>query len=144
MFERFGDSAKAVLVAAVVEARTLDSNHVGTEHLLLAAVAANEALCASIGLVRSNVVDGLFDEEGSSPEGDIPFTPRAIRALELAVAAAGEGEVAGTDIIIGLVDEALQWQADALAGPQHVLDALARAGLTVESLRLGLNNHKSN
>lgn len=136
MFERFDEAARAIVVAAVEEARGVDANHVGTEHLLLAVVAANEEFCADLGILRSDVLAGLFDEGGSSPEGDIPFTPRTVRALELASRC---GDVGPNEILAGLLDEGLESRARDQSSPQHLLDVLARAGVPVGGLRLALN-----
>jgi hypothetical protein len=105
LFERFDEEARSIVLAAVEEARGVDANHVRTEHLLLAAVAANEEFCAGLGILRSDVLAGLFDEGGSSPEGDIPFTPRTVRALELASQC---GDVGPNEILVGLLDEGLE------------------------------------
>src|SRR5438445_9792258 len=88
MFERFTDRARHVIVLAQEEARLLDHDHIGTEHLLLGIV-ADEGVAAGaladLGLdletARREVVEVVGRGDGM-PSGHIPFTPRAKKALE--------------------------------------------------------------
>src|SRR5919204_5053256 len=92
MFERFTERARQVVVLAQDEARMLKHNYIGTEHLLLGllgevegiAARALEQLGVELGTVREQVsrIVGMGDEESS---GQIPFTPRAKKVLELAL-----------------------------------------------------------
>src|SRR3989454_6326482 len=92
MFERFTDRARRVVVLAQEEARMLDHNYIGTEHLLLGlihegqgvACEALESMGISLPAVRSQVqeVIGRGQREAS---GHIPFTPRAKKVLELSL-----------------------------------------------------------
>ncbi|MEZ5340810.1 MAG: Clp protease N-terminal domain-containing protein [Acidimicrobiales bacterium] len=86
MFERFTDRARRVVVLAQEEARLLNHNYIGTEHILLGlihegegvAAKALESLSISLEAVRSQVEE-IIGQGGSSPSGHIPFTPRAKR-----------------------------------------------------------------
>src|SRR3954468_10018771 len=115
MFERFTERARQVVVLAQDEARTLKHNYIGTEHLLLGllreeeGVAAKvlESLDATVEEVRAQVarVIGEGDEVVS---GQIPFTPRSKRVLELALREAlaiGHQFIGTEHILLGLVRE---------------------------------------
>ena len=94
MFERFTDRARRVVVLAQEEARLLNHNYIGTEHILLGlihegegvAAKALESLGISLEAVRSQVEE-IIGQGGSSPVGHIPFTPRAKKVLELSASA---------------------------------------------------------
>ena len=95
MFERFTDRARRVVVLAQEEARLLNHNYIGTEHILLGlihegegvAAQALESLGISLEAVRSQVEE-IIGQGSSSPSGHIPFTPRAKKGAR-AVAARG-------------------------------------------------------
>jgi ATP-dependent Clp protease ATP-binding subunit ClpC len=84
MFERFTDRARRVVVLAQEEARELDHNYIGTEHILLGLIHEGDGVAAKaldslgIGLraVREQVEE-MVGRGGSEPAGHIPFTPRA-------------------------------------------------------------------
>ena len=88
MFERFTDRARRVVVLAQEEARLLNHNYIGTEHILLGlihegegvAAKALESLGISLEAVRSQVEE-IIGQGGSSPSGHIPFTPRAKQSM---------------------------------------------------------------
>ena len=90
MFERFTDRPRRVVVLAQEEARRLNHNYIGTEHILLGliqegeghAAKALEELNINIDSVRSEVVE-IIGEGQQSPCGHLPFTPRAKKVLEL-------------------------------------------------------------
>src|SRR3546814_19019554 len=92
MFERFTDRARRVVVLAQEEAKMLNHNYIGTEHILLGlihegegvAAKALESLGISLEAVRSQVEE-IIGQGGSSPAGHIPFTPRAKKVLELSL-----------------------------------------------------------
>ena len=94
MFERFTDRARRVVVLAQEEARLLNHNYIGTEHILLGlihegegvAAKALESLGISLEAVRAQVEE-IIGHGGQAPSGHIPFTPRAKRALELSTTA---------------------------------------------------------
>ena len=86
MFERFTDRARRVVVLAQEEARLLNHNYIGTEHILLGlihegegvAAKALESLGISLEAVRAQVEE-IIGHGGSAPSGHIPFTPRRRR-----------------------------------------------------------------
>jgi ATP-dependent Clp protease ATP-binding subunit ClpC len=115
VFERFTDRARRVIVLAQEEARMLNHDHIGTEHLLLGLVREEEGIAAqaltalgvSLGDVRASVV-GAVGEGRHVPAGHIPFTPRAKKVLELSLreALALGNDYLGTEhILLGLIRE---------------------------------------
>jgi Clp amino terminal domain, pathogenicity island component/UvrB/uvrC motif len=115
MFERFTDRARRVVVLAQEEARMLDHNYIGTEHLLLGlihegegvAAKALEAMGISLNAVRQQV-ETIIGRGEQAPSGHIPFTPRAKRVLELSLRESGQlgHNYIGTEhILLGLVRE---------------------------------------
>lgn len=90
MFERFTDRARRIAVLAQEEARQLNHNYIGTEHLLLGMLAEGEGVAAktldkfglTLAQVREKVREKVGEEEAEAPSGHIPFTPRAKRMLE--------------------------------------------------------------
>jgi ATP-dependent Clp protease ATP-binding subunit ClpC len=115
MFERFTDRARRVVVLAQEEARMLDHNYIGTEHILLGlihegegvAAKALESLGISLEAVRQQVEEIIG--RGQQPlSGHIPFTPRAKNVLELSLREALElsHNYIGTEhILLGLIRE---------------------------------------
>ncbi len=115
MFERFTDRARRVVVLAQEEARLLNHNYIGTEHILLGlihegegvAAKALESLGISLEAVRSQVEE-IIGQGGSSPSGHIPFTPRAKKVLELSLREAlqlGHNYIGTEHILLGLIRE---------------------------------------
>ena len=115
MFERFTDRARRVVVLAQEEARLLNHNYIGTEHILLGliregegvAAKALESLSISLEAVRSQVEE-IIGQGGSSPSGHIPFTPRAKKVLELSLREAlqlGHNYIGTEHILLGLIRE---------------------------------------
>ena len=115
MFERFTERARQVVVHAQEEARTLKHNYIGTEHLLLGLLREEEGLAAkvleSLGITideaRAQIARmiGHGDEEA---RGQVPFTPRAKKVLELALREAmalGHNYIGTEHILLGLVRE---------------------------------------
>lgn len=114
MFERFTDRARRVVVLAQEEARLLNHNYIGTEHILLGlihegegvAAKALESLSISLEAVRSQVED-IIGQGGSSPSGHIPFTPRAKKVLELSLREAlqlGHNYIGTEHILLALLE----------------------------------------
>ena len=115
MFERFTDRARRVVVLAQDEARSLNHNYIGTEHLLLGLITEGEGVAAKAlesldinkDAVRSAVVDIIG--EGEKPvEGHIPFTPRAKRVFELSLREAlqlGHNYIGTEHLLLGLLKE---------------------------------------
>ena len=115
MFERFTDRARRVVVLAQDEARSLNHNYIGTEHLLLGLITEGEGVAAKAlesldinkDAVRSAVIDIIG--EGEKPvEGHIPFTPRAKRVFELSLREAlqlGHNYIGTEHLLLGLLKE---------------------------------------
>jgi Clp amino terminal domain, pathogenicity island component/UvrB/uvrC motif len=115
MFERFTDRARRVVVLAQEEARLLNHNYIGTEHILLGliheaqgvAASALQSLGVSLEAVR-NEVEEIIGQGYSAPVGHIPFTPRAKKVLELSLREAkqlGHNYIGTEHILLGLVRE---------------------------------------
>ncbi len=115
MFQRFSDRARRVVVLAQEEARMLNHNYIGTEHLLLGLIQEGEGVAAkaleSIGIsleaVR-NQVEEIIGRGSSAPTGHIPFTPRAKKVLELSLREAlqlGHNYIGTEHILLGLIRE---------------------------------------
>ena len=115
MFERFTERARQVVVLAQEEARTLKHNYIGTEHILLGLLREEEGLAARVleGLeitveeVRAQVIRIVGSGEEVT-SGQIPFTPRAKKVLELALREAlslGHNYIGTEHILLGLVRE---------------------------------------
>src|SRR5690242_2014292 len=92
MFERFTDRARRVVVLAQQEARTLNHNYIGTEHILLGLIHEGEGVAAkaleSLGISLEAVrqqVEEIIGQGQQAPSGHIPFTPRAKKVLELSL-----------------------------------------------------------
>jgi ATP-dependent Clp protease ATP-binding subunit ClpC len=115
MFERFTDRARRVVVLAQEEARALNHNYIGTEHILLGLIHEGEGVAAkalesmgiSLEAVRTEVED-IIGTGGHPPSGYIPFTPRAKKVLELALREAlqlGHKYIGTEHILLGLIRE---------------------------------------
>jgi len=115
MFERFTDRARRVVVLAQEEARMLNHNYIGTEHILLGlihegegvAAKALESLSISLEAVRSQVEE-IIGQGQAVPTGHIPFTPRAKKVLELSLREAlqlGHNYIGTEHILLGLIRE---------------------------------------
>jgi ATP-dependent Clp protease ATP-binding subunit ClpA len=115
MFERFTNRARHVVVLAQEEARLLDHNYIGTEHILLGLLGEPESIggevLASFGLTRDDAreeVEAKIGRGKKAPSGHIPFTPRAKKTLELSLreALAIKHNHIGTEhILLGLIRE---------------------------------------
>ena len=115
MFERFTERARRVVVLAQEEARMLDHNYIGTEHILLGLIHEGDGVAArvigSMGLTLEaarDQVEQIIGRGDAPPSGHIPFTPRAKKVLELSLREALELKKTyiGTEhILLGLVRE---------------------------------------
>ena len=115
MFERFTDRARRVVVLAQEEARLLNHNYIGTEHILLGLIHEGEGVAAkaleSLGISLEAVrqqVEEIIGQGGQSPSGHIPFTPRAKKVLELSLREAlqlGHNYIGTEHILLGLIRE---------------------------------------
>jgi ATP-dependent Clp protease ATP-binding subunit ClpA len=115
MFELFTDRARRVVVLAQEEARMLNHNYVGTEHILLGlihegdgvAAKALESLGISLEAVRAQVEE-IIGQGQQIPSGHIPFTPRAKKVMELSLREAlqlGHDYIGTEHILLGLIRE---------------------------------------
>jgi ATP-dependent Clp protease ATP-binding subunit ClpC len=115
MFERFTDRARRVVVLAQEEARMLNHNYVGTEHILLGlihegegvAAKALESLGISLEAVRAQVEE-IIGQGQQIPSEHIPFTPRAKKVMELSLREAlqlGHDYIGTEHILLGLIRE---------------------------------------
>src|SRR5690242_8480968 len=115
MFERFTDRARRVVVLAQEEARMLNHNYIGTEHILLGLIHEGEGVAAkaleSLGISLEGVrqqVEEIIGQGQQAPSGHIPFTPRAKKLLERTLSEALEldDNDSGTEHILrGLIRE---------------------------------------
>ena len=115
MFERFTDRARRVVVLAQEEARMLNHNYIGTEHILLGLIKEGEGVAAkglealgiSLDAVRTQVEE-IIGQGQQAPSGHIPFTPRAKKVLELSLREAlqlGHNYIGTEHILLGLIRE---------------------------------------
>ena len=115
MFERFTDRARRVVVLAQEEARSLDHNWIGTEHILLGLIREGEGVAAkaleSLGISLDAVrqqVEEIIGRGQQPPSGHIPFTPRTKKVLELALRESqqlGHNYIGTEHILLGLIRE---------------------------------------
>ncbi len=115
MFERFTDRARRVVVLAQEEARMLNHNYIGTEHILLGLIHEGEGVAAkaleSLGIALEGVrqqVEEIIGQGQHAPSGHIPFTPRAKKVLELSLREAlqlGHNYIGTEHILLGLIRE---------------------------------------
>ena len=147
MFERFTERARQVVVLAQDESRSLRHNYIGTEHLLLGLLREEEGLAARVleGLgvmleeARAHVAAIVGQGDEVVATGQIPFTPRAKKVLELSLQEAlalGHNHIGTEHILLGLARESrgvamrvlLELGADAEMIRKEVLRVLAGAG----------------
>jgi hypothetical protein len=148
MFERFTDRARKVVVLAQEEARLLDHNYIGTEHILLGLIhegrgvgaKALESLGISLEAVRQQVEE-IIGVGKHTPSGHIPFTPRAKKVLEGSLRESillGHNYIGTEHILLGLIRE----------GEGVAAQVLVRLGADLNRVRLQvielLAGHESN
>ena len=137
MFERFTDRARRVVVLAQDEARALNHNYIGTEHLLLGLIHEGEGVAAkalesmdvTLDKARAQVVE-IIGEGQSAPSGHIPFTPRAKKVLELSLREAlqlSHNYIGTEHILLGLLREGEGVAVQALGNLDVDLAALRQA-----------------
>jgi ATP-dependent Clp protease ATP-binding subunit ClpA len=115
MFERFTDRARRVVVLAQEEARMLNHNYIGTEHILLGLIHEGDGVAAraleDLGVRLDTVRERVEYTIGTgkhAPSGHIPFTPRAKKVLELSLREAiqlGHNHIGTEHILLGLMSE---------------------------------------
>ncbi len=146
MFERFTDLARRVVVLAQEEARMLNHNYIGTEHILLGLIHEGEGVAAraleSLGISLEAVrqqVEEIIGQGQQAPSGHIPFTPRAKKVLELSLREAlqlGHNYIGTEHILLGLIREGegvaaqvlVRLGADLSRVRQQVIQLLHRSG----------------
>jgi ATP-dependent Clp protease ATP-binding subunit ClpA len=136
MFERFTDRARRVVVLAQEEARTLNHNYIGTEHILLGLLREDEGVAAqalkALGISLETVrqqVEEIIGQGEQAPSGHIPFTPRAKKVLELSLREAlqlGHNYIGTEHILLGLIRE----------GHGVAAQVLVRLGAGLDRVRL--------
>src|SRR5271170_6662875 len=115
MFERFTNQSRRVVVLAQEEARMLDHNYIGTEHILLgllhegrgSGARALEAMDVTLDAARDQVI-AIIGRGHAQPSGHIPFTPRAKKSLELSLREAlqlGDGYIGTGHLLLGLIHQ---------------------------------------
>lgn len=115
MFERFTDRARRVVVLAQEEARNLNHNYIGTEHMLLGLLYEGEGVAAQ-ALKAFNVdvedarkrVEGIIGQGQQAPSGHIPFTPRGKKVMELGLREAlqlGHNYIGTEHLLLALIRE---------------------------------------
>ena len=115
MFERFTEKARRVVIYAQEEARMLNQNYIGTEHLLLGLIREQDGIAAkaleSLNISLEDVhgqVEELIGRGTYVPNGHIPFTPRAKKVLELSLREAlqlGHNYIGTEHVLLGLIRE---------------------------------------
>jgi ATP-dependent Clp protease ATP-binding subunit ClpC len=125
MFERFTHRAQRVVVLAQEEARMLNHNYIGTEHILLGLIHEGEGVAAkaleSLGISLEGVrqqVEEIIGQGQQAPSRHIPFTPRAKKVLELSLREArqlGHNYIGTEHILLGLIREGEGVAAQVLA-----------------------------
>jgi len=144
MFERFTDRARRVVVLAQEEARMLDHNYIGTEHILLGLIHEGEGVAAkaltALGIrlnAMRQAVEDIIGRGAQTPSGHIPFTPRSKMVLELSLREAlslGSESIGTEHILLALLREGNGVGAQILVGAevslsrarQQIIDLLHR------------------
>jgi ATP-dependent Clp protease ATP-binding subunit ClpC len=139
MFERFTDRARRVVVLAQEEARLLDHEHIGTEHLLLGLLSERDGVAAQ-ALAQMDItldaaraqVEQKVGRGTAATSGYIPFTPRAKKTLELSLREALElahNSIGTEHILLGMV------QVDTKLGPGVGVEVLRVLGAEPDAIR---------
>jgi ATP-dependent Clp protease ATP-binding subunit ClpC len=139
MFERFTDRARRVVVLAQEEARMLNHNYIGTEHILLGLIHEGEGVAAkaleSLGISLEGVrqqVEEIIGQGQQAPSGHIPFTPRAKKVLELSLREAlrlHHNFIAPEHMMLGLLREG-DGMAAVILADAGIDESVLRAELT--------------
>jgi ATP-dependent Clp protease ATP-binding subunit ClpC len=136
LFERFTDRARRVLLLAHEEARLLNHNFIGTEHILVGLIHEEEGVAAkalgSLGISLESVREKLEEKRGPaglSTTASAPFTPRAKKVLELSLREAlqlGHNYIGTEHMLLGLVREGEGAGAQVLVGLGADLEQVRR------------------
>lgn len=141
MFERFTDRARRATVLSQEEARTLNHNYLGTEHMLLGLLHEGEGIAAqalvSVGLTLESAREAVTElvGPGSSPSSShIPYTPRSKKVLELALREAlqlGHNYIGTEHLLLALLREGEGMGAQAIAKLGSDLGGVRKAVLAI-------------
>jgi len=141
VLHRLSSVSRRLLEEAESQARTLDDNHVGTEHIVLAIYGLGNRVSTraleSLGVTRELFAAQLCEEQGSSPSGSIPLTPRSRMIVGLAGAEEsrmGSEPIEPEHILLGIIRESQRWEAAGIRGPHHLRAAAAAAGTTLTAI----------
>jgi ATP-dependent Clp protease ATP-binding subunit ClpC len=141
VFERFTERARQVVVLAQEEARVLRHNYIGTEHVLLGLLREEQGIAArvleslevTLGDVRAEVARIVGQGDDEPAPGQIPFTPRAKKVLDLALREAlslGHNWIGTEHVLLGLAREsdgvAMQILLDHGVGADRLRDEVVR------------------
>jgi ATP-dependent Clp protease ATP-binding subunit ClpC len=126
-------------------ARSRDDDHVGTEHVTLALFrdhpnAARSAL-SEAGVTEEVYRSALPIEQGPSPAGSIPLTPRAVAISRLAIAEADRlsaSQVGTEHVLLGVIRESEHWAALHTWGPHHLATAAESVGSSLRDIEVRL------
>jgi ATP-dependent Clp protease ATP-binding subunit ClpC len=134
VFQRFTDRARRVVVLAQEEARMLNHDYIGTEHILLGLIREGHGVAAkaleSLGISPDAVrqqVEEIIGRGQQAPSGHIPFTPRAKKVLELSLTESvqlGHNYIGTEHILLGLIREGDGVAARVLSGLGADLDGV--------------------
>jgi ATP-dependent Clp protease ATP-binding subunit ClpC len=141
MFERYTDRARRVVVLAEEEARMLNHNYIGTEHILLGLIHEGEGVAAraleSLGIMHQTVrqqVEEIIGQGQQAPSSSIPYTPRAEKVLNLALQEAlqlGHNYIGTEHILLGLIREGEGVAAQVLVGLGADLNRVRQQTITL-------------
>jgi ATP-dependent Clp protease ATP-binding subunit ClpA len=133
-------ASRRCLDEAQRQSRQLDDNHVGTEHIVLGVLAADDdiaSLLARNGITPEVFRAQLYEQPGTSPAGRIPMTSRALMILGLALsAAAGDGgAISPHHLMLGVIAESSDWRRRGFDGPHHLEHAATAAGTSLAAIQ---------
>jgi ATP-dependent Clp protease ATP-binding subunit ClpC len=128
---RLSHEGRRLLGLAEDRARAGDSDHLGTEHIVLGIIAhepgAASILLRTMGITGEVFLAQLYDEDGHAPASAIPLTPRALMIVALA-GSVTQGSVSGLHLLKGVIAESDDWRASGRPGPHHLRDACDTVG----------------
>jgi hypothetical protein len=132
VMRRLSHEGQRILQLAEDEARAGDSDHLGTEHVVLGTIAhdagAASVFMRSVGITREVFLAQLYEEDGHAPERAIPLTPRSWMIVAFA-GAVTDGPVGGLHLLQGVVAESNDWRVSVRPGPHHLRKACDAAGV---------------
>jgi ATP-dependent Clp protease ATP-binding subunit ClpA len=142
-FPNLTAASRRCLDEAQRQSRQLDDNHVGTEHIVLGVLAADNdiaGLLALDGITQEAFRAQLYEEPGPSPAGRIPLTSRALMILGLARSAAARdgGQISPRHLMLGVIAESRDWRRRGFDGPHHLEHAAAAAGTSLAAIESAL------